>query len=81
MNKYILLKDMPGAKAGSVLHYHAANKSYVFDMTYGLSFPAIFIENHPDWFRKDVNEIEIKRAKDLLERQGYTVIISNLKVY
>lgn len=72
---------MPGAKAGSVLHYYAVNKSYIFDMTYGLSFPEIFIENHPDWFRKDVNENDIRRAKDLLERQGYTVTDSNSKVY
>ena len=72
---------MPGAKAGSLLHYNAANKSYIFDMNYGLSFPAIFIESHPDWFRKDVSEIDIMRAKDLLEKQGYIVIISNSKVY
>ncbi len=51
--EYILLKDLPEAKAGSVFIYHAPSELYYLDGNLGLcSCGSSYINRFPEWFQR-----------------------------
>ncbi len=52
MQRYRLLKDLPGLKAGAILGVDQSNKMDILSMPMGsyMTISKVFMENNPDWF-------------------------------
>jgi len=58
MPNYILQKDLPNAKAGSVYRLTDNGEDYVcYDLlgkeSWDISYPKKYVENNPEWFKKE----------------------------
>ena len=60
MSTYILQKDLPNAKSGAKYRKTEEGKNYVWydvmsEKSWDVSYPAEYIENNPEWFKKEEN--------------------------
>lgn len=73
---YILQKDLPDYKAGEIFRWNQFGEIYCAGNTDKNGqvgkWPASYVENNPEWFKRDQTE-EIESAKQLLKENGYVV--------
>ena len=73
--KYMLLRDLPGVKAGAQLVYNPEDDRWMLTDIGGIGFRPHFMDAHPDWFAT----VEPENGWHISSRSDYAtqVIVSD----
>jgi hypothetical protein len=68
MRQFVLLKDLPNAKAGAIYRQSEDRQNYSnFDLLNGKSwdvtYPSEYVENNPEWFEEKIDKIVIRHLQ------------------